>query len=196
MGKKYRKPVKRSKTSPEKTLMFGALLIVGLFLVVWGISMMMGGNDNGGGAEAANTAPVVGSYAPNFTAKTLDGKNITLRDYRGKPLLLNFWATWCPPCRAEMPLLQQYYSKHQNDYNMLAVNAAEPPAQVQAFIQQQGFTFTVVLDPQQAIVSKYRIQGFPTTFFIDADGVIRYMHVGMLDEATLQAGLKSIGITP
>lgn len=195
MAKKYRKPVKRSRPSPERTLMFGMLLIAGLFLVVWGISMMRSGNSTNA-AEEPNTAPVVGSYAPNFTAKTLEGKDIALRDYRGKPVVLNFWATWCPPCRAEMPLLQQYYTKHQGEYNMVAVNDAEPKEQVQAFIQQQGFTFTVALDPQQSIVAKYRIQGFPTTFFIDAEGVIRYMHVGMLDEATLQAGLKSIGITP
>ncbi len=195
MAKKHQKPVKRSQTSPEKTLMVGAILIAGLFLTVWGASMLLRSNGSSA-AEESNTAPVVGSYAPNFTAETLDGKDITLRDYRGKPMLLNFWATWCPPCRAEMPLLQQYYSKHQGEYNMVAVNNAEPKAQVQAFIQQQGFTFTVALDPQQSIVAKYRIQGFPTTFFIDADGVIRYTHVGMLDEATLQAGLKSIGITP
>ncbi len=196
MAKKYAKPSGKKSPSPQTALLRGGLLILGLFLLVWGVGTLLKGNGASEEAEARNTAPVVGSYAPDFTASTLDGKQVHLKDTRGKPLVLNFWATWCPPCRAEMPLLQQYFDKHRRDYQMLAVNNAEPPAQVQSFIQQQKFTFTVVLDPQQSIVRKYRIQGFPTTFFIDAQGVIRFMHVGMLDEPTLQAGLRSIGVTP
>ncbi len=180
--------------SAEATLWRGLLLIVGLVLAVWGGSMLLRGNSET--ANDTNAAPVVGAPAPDFTAQTLGGETIRLKTLRGKPVVLNFWATWCPPCRAEMPMLQQYYTKHKNDYDMLAVNDAEPEAQVQAFISQNGFTFTVVLDPQRNIVGKYRIQGFPTTFFIDDKGVIRYMHVGMLDETTLAAGLRSIGITP
>jgi len=203
--KKYRKPVKRSSSaSPQATLLRGALIIVGLFLAVWGGSMLLRGNDGGGAsantsntvADDADAAPVVGAHAPDFIAETLSGDEVHLRNLRGKPVVLNFWATWCPPCRAEMPLLQQYYTKHAGEYAMVAVNDAEPPEQVKGFIEQQGFTFTVALDPKQAIVAKYRIQGFPTTFFIDADGVIRYSHVGMLDESTLKAGLQSIGIQP
>ncbi|HFC09220.1 MAG TPA: TlpA family protein disulfide reductase [Chloroflexi bacterium] len=192
--KKYTKSRKRaSTTSPETALLRGALLIVGLFLAVWGGSMLLKGNSSG--SERAS-APVVGANAPSFAAETLDGKIVHLQDFRGKPVVLNFWATWCPPCRAEMPMLQQYYVKHQNDYVMLAVNDAEPASQVADFIKQKGFTFTVLLDPQQALVQMYRIQGFPTTFFIDKDGVIRYMHVGMLQEGDLRAGLQSIGVTP
>ena len=191
--KKYAKPKKSATTSPETALLRGALLIVGLFLAVWGGSMLLKGNDNG---PARASAPVVGASAPTFAAQTLDGKVIHLKDFRGKPVVLNFWATWCPPCRAEMPMLQQYYLKHQQDYVMLAVNDAEPPSQVADFIKQKGFTFTVLLDPQQALVRMYRIQGFPTTFFIDKEGVIRYMHVGMLQEGDLRAGLQSIGVTP
>ena len=189
---KYRKPTKRSQSSPEAALLRGALLIGGLFLVVLGIGMALKGNS--GGAE--KTAPVVGAYAPDFIAQTLDGQSFHLKTTRGKPVVLNFWATWCPPCRAEMPMLQQYYNAHKNDYLMVAVNDAEPAERVQAFIQQQGFNFTVVLDPSQYIVGAYRIQGFPTTFFIDAKGVIRNTHVGMLNQAQLEAGLQSIGITP
>jgi len=199
--KKYRNSVKRSSvSSSQATLLRGALLIAGLFLAVWGGSMLLRSGDSGASNNAvtddADAAPVVGAHAPDFVAETLSGDEVHLRNLRGKPVVLNFWATWCPPCRAEMPLLQQYYAKHSGEYAMVAVNDAEPPEQVKGFIEQQGFTFIVALDPKQAIVGKYRIQGFPTTFFIDADGVIRYMHVGMLDEGTLQAGLQSIGITP
>ncbi len=193
---KYRKPSKASSSASATTaLVRGALLIVGLFLAVWGVSMLVRGNSDTV-TDDTNAAPVVGAPAPDFKAETLSGDTVHLRSLRGKPVVLNFWATWCPPCRAEMPMLQEYYTRHAGEYAMVAVNDAEPAPQVQAFIEQQGFTFTVALDPQQAIVGKYRIQGFPTTFFIDADGVIRYMHVGMLDEGTLAAGLQSIGITP
>ncbi len=191
--KKSVKPRKSSNTSPETALLRGALLIVGLFLAVWGGSMLIKGNGNG---PARASAPVVGANAPTFAAESLQGQVVHLKDFRGKPVVLNFWATWCPPCRAEMPMLQQYYLKHQNDYVMLAVNDAEPRSQVADFIKQKGFTFTVLLDPQQALVQMYRIQGFPTTFFIDKQGVIRYMHVGMLQEGDLRAGLQSIGVTP
>jgi len=199
--KKYRNSVKRSSaSSSQATLLRGALLIVGLFLAVWGGSMLLRSGDSGASNNAvtddADAAPVVGAHAPDFVAETLSGDEVHLRNLRGKPVVLNFWATWCPPCRAEMPMLQEYYTKHAGEYAMVAVNDAEPPEQVKGFIEQQGFTFTVALDPKQAIVGKYHIQGFPTTFFIDADGVIRYTHVGMLDEDTLQAGLQSIGITP
>jgi len=199
--KKYRNSVKRSSvSSSQATLLRGALLIAGLFLAVWGGSMLLRSGDSGTSnnavADDADAAPVVGAHAPDFVAETLSGDEVHLRNLRGKPVVLNFWATWCPPCRAEMPMLQEYYTKHAGEYAMVAVNDAEPPEQVKGFIEQQGFTFTVALDPKQAIVGKYRIQGFPTTFFIDADGVIRYTHVGMLDEDTLQAGLQSIGITP
>ena len=205
--KKYRKPIKRSfSASSQATLLRGALLIIGLFLAAWGGSMLLqnnGNNTNNGNTNNSNTviddadaAPVVGAHAPDFIAKTLSGGKIHLRDLRGKPVVLNFWATWCPPCRAEMPMFQEYYTAHAGEYVMIAVNDAEPPEQVRDFIEQQGFTFTVVLDPQQTIVSKYRIQGFPTTFFIDAEGVIRYSHVGMLNEGILIRGLYRIGVTP
>lgn len=182
-----------SKQSANTQLIVGILIIIGLFLVVVGVAALLR-HGSGSGNEA--TAPIIGAHAPDFTTETLDGKTVNLKSLRGKPVVLNFWATWCPPCRAEMPMLQQAYDSHKGQYTMLAVNDGEPTNQVQAFIQEKGFTFTVLLDPGQRIVRKYQIQGFPTTFFIDSQGVIRYMHVGMLTPSTLASGLKSIGIQP
>lgn len=169
----------------------GALILIGLFLVVVGASSLL---KKGSGSE--ETAPRVGYHAPDFTADSLNGKVVNLKSLRGKPVVLNFWATWCPPCRAEMPMLQEAYNSHKGQYTMLAVNDGEPNERVGAFIKQKGFTFTVLLDPGQQIVRRYQIQAFPTTFFIDSKGVIRYVHVGMLTKQSLASGLKSIGIQP
>ncbi len=132
-----------------------------------------------------------GFLAPDFTLKSLDGKTIRLSDFRGRAVVLNFWASWCPPCRQEMPALQRVYEAYQSQgVEVIAVNATSQDtlSSAQGFIQSNGLTFMVLLDEQGDVQSMYRVSGLPTTVFIDRDGVIRYWIVGgPLSEALLLA---------
>jgi peroxiredoxin len=133
------------------------------------------------GAQAARTAPEKGAMAPDFSLPTLDGDVIRLSDLRGKPVILNFWATWCPPCREEMPDLELIWQQYnQGDVMVLGIDQGEAPQVVEAFIQQTvGTTFPILLDPRQAVGRDlYWVRSLPTTFFIDPDGIIQEIYVG------------------
>jgi peroxiredoxin len=125
--------------------------------------------------------------APDFTLQTLDGQAVRLSDYRGQVVLLNTWATWCPPCRAEMPDLEAYYQQHQEDgFVVLAVNSQESPDTVAAFLGEHEFTFPVLLDPEGEVMREYGVLGLPTSFFIDRDGTMRGVWSGQLSPARLK----------
>ena len=129
--------------------------------------------------SATDYGPEVGKLAPDFTLTGLDGQEVSLSAFRGQPVLLNFWAIWCGPCRMEMPLLQDMYEKWTDEgLVFLAVNLQEDPARVKEFIEDAGYTFPVLLSPGNKIPLAYNIRGIPATFFIDADGVIRDIKIG------------------
>jgi thiol-disulfide isomerase/thioredoxin len=134
-------------------------------------------------------------YAPDFTLSDLDGNPVSLADYSGTPLLVNFWATWCPPCRAELPLIQQYQDQYAGDFVVLAVDGAETAEDVRSFVEPQGYTMMFLLDTDYAVAELYQVRGFPTSVFIDADGVIQKVHIGELTEPILIAYLDMIGIS-
>ncbi|MFH1032723.1 MAG: redoxin domain-containing protein [Chloroflexota bacterium] len=115
-----------------------------------------------------------GNLAPDFQLQSLDGNTVSLSGLRGKPVLLNFWATWCPPCRKEMPYLQQIY----NDWTskglvLLEIDVGETPATVNEFMKNNNLSMPVLLDVQKEVTRKYGIGAIPTTFFIDIDGIIQ-----------------------
>jgi peroxiredoxin len=125
--------------------------------------------------------------APEFALQTVDGRTVKLSDYRGQVVLLNTWATWCPPCRAEMPDLEAYYRDHQDDgFVVLAINSQESVDTVTGFLGDHGFTFPVLLDPDGVVMSSYEIRGLPTSFFIDRDGMVRGVWSGQLSPARLK----------
>jgi thiol-disulfide isomerase/thioredoxin len=138
--------------------------------------------------------PRVGSLAPDFQLPDLSGETTYLLDLRGKPVLLNFWATWCGPCVGEMPLFQAIQDDWADDgLVILAVNSGEAAGQVVRYVQSKGYTFPVLLDTQQKVTEKYNIRGIPATFFINADGKIVDMQVGAFSRtADIEAGLKKI----
>jgi thiol-disulfide isomerase/thioredoxin len=138
--------------------------------------------------------PEIDSPAPDFSLKTISGDTATLSDYAGRVVLINYWATWCLPCRAEMPLLQQYAERYSDDLVILAINNGEPADEVEAFIRELDLTLPVLLDPEETVTQLYRIRGFPTTLFIDRDGKIRYQHIGILNEGQLVSYLADLGI--
>ena len=134
-------------------------------------------------------------YAPDFTLSDLDGNSVSLSDYAGTPLLVNFWATWCPPCRSELPLIQQYQDQYAGDFVVLAVDGAETAEDVRSFVEAQGYTMMFLLDTDYAVAELYQVRGFPTSVFIDADGAIQKVHIGELTEPMLIAYLDMIGIS-
>jgi thiol-disulfide isomerase/thioredoxin len=116
----------------------------------------------------------------------LDGETVSLSDYRGQVVLINFWATWCPPCRAEMPTLDAYYREHRdNGLVLLAINAGETPAAARTFIDANGFTFPVGLDRDSSLSRQFGASGLPLTLVLDADGVVQYRHSGMITREAL-----------
>lgn len=145
------------------------------------------------GSEAL-PVPSKDAPAPDFELSSLSGEQIQLKDYRGRIVLLNFWATWCAPCRLEMPAFQSRSERFPAELAVVAVNNAEAPAEVQAFVDELGLTFEILLDPDAKIQRLYLVRGYPTTFLVDREGVIRVQHVGLLSEAQLDAYLADQGL--
>jgi len=134
----------------------------------------------------AEPAVELGHYAPDFTLSTLDGDTISLSDLRGKVVLLNFWASWCAPCREEMPLLQAAHNAYSDgDLIVLGVNMGEETRRVVAFASDLALTFPVFPDEETSVGTLYRVRGAPTTYFIDREGIVRQRYVGPLTTGML-----------
>ncbi|HJV31300.1 MAG TPA: TlpA disulfide reductase family protein [Bacillales bacterium] len=118
-----------------------------------------------------------GAKAPDFELKTLTGETVKLSSLKGKKVMLNFWATWCPPCKAEMPDLEKLYKQKDNDLVILAVNI-DPQLDVKGFAKEFGITFPILLDEDDSVNERYQIISIPTTYFIDRDGVIQSKFIG------------------
>ena len=137
----------------------------------------------------------VGDRAPDFELFDLQGRAIRLSDLRGQVVMLNFWAVWCGFCRIEFPVMQTAYERHQNDgFVVLAIDIQETQEAVQAFAEDVGMTFPVLLDSRGQVASAYRIRGLPTSLFIDAEGVIQAVRMGPVDEALLEQYLTQLGV--
>ena len=142
-----------------------------------------------------------GSGQPDFAASTLSGETVRLSDYRGQVVMLNFWATWCPPCRAEMPTIKAAYEHYRDQgFTVLAINNAETATQIQPFAQALGLQFPIVLDTSTRLQQVFGISGYPTSLFISPDGEIYARHSGMVDAQTLDnyitSGLAKLNPNP
>ena len=132
--------------------------------------------------EAADTGLAVGKTAPDFTLQTLDGEETSLSDYRGKPVFVNFWATWCPPCRAEMPDMEKLYGNM--DIEILAVNMTDTEKNEEAvttFVEETALTFPILMDMEGDLSSAYNVKAYPTSYLIDADGKISFIAYGAMN---------------
>jgi cytochrome c biogenesis protein CcmG/thiol:disulfide interchange protein DsbE len=178
----------------------GAGLLIGaglgvLVLTALGVGISAFSADNQAIEEDIQLqAPVNDSLAPNFKLQNLSGDPIQLMDLRGKMVLVNFWATWCLPCEQEMPLIEEYYQRYSPNLVVLAVNADEPPDVVRSFVDKLQLSFEILLDPASRIDHLYKVRAYPTTIFIDKDGMIRFRHIGLLQEKQLSAYLEEIGV--
>jgi thiol-disulfide isomerase/thioredoxin len=148
--------------------------------------------------EESPTAPVggtqVGNLAPDFQLQNLDGQTVSLGSLWGKPVLINFWATWCGPCRSEMPYIQEIYEEWTNKgLVVLAINIGESSSKVEEFMQGYNLSFTVLLDTKQDVAQRYNITGIPTTFFLDKDGIIQDKVIGAFqNKAQIENRLSKI----
>jgi len=142
--------------------------------------------------ESPEERPYLGYLAPDFALPDLEGRRIALSDFWGRPVLLNFWATWCPPCRKEMPDLQRFYEQYGDQVVVLGINWAEKPEDVRAFLQRYGVTYPNVLDRQGKAFVLYRLTGLPTSFWIDEEGVLRGVWYGPLKTEEIAANFAKI----
>ncbi len=124
----------------------------------------------------------IGDMAPDFKLQTLKGENVKLSDYRGKRVMVNFWATWCPPCRAEMPDMERFYQN--KDVVILAVNLTQTEGNLQEvkdFVNKYRLSFPVLLDNESKVAMNYEIRPIPTSFMIDSNGIIQHKALGALN---------------
>ena len=146
--------------------------------------------------SGAIPSPREGFAAPDFTLDTLDGQSVTLSDLRGKAVVVNLWAAWCPPCRAEMPALQAAYEMDRDrGLEILAVDMTyqDREQDVLRFVQEFGLTFTVALDRDGTVARQYLLRALPSTFFVGPDGVIRKVVIGgPMSEATIRSTVREM----
>jgi len=183
------------------TLITRSVLIVAAvsLLAIIGVGLLRPSTPNiSSSTSSPSGAPVglqVGNAAPNFTLKTLDGKQVSLSDYRGKAVMINFWFATCPGCLAETPGIERFYAAQQaagKSFVILAVNDVDDAPTAQQFVQQYGITYTPLLDDNQRVATLYNLNATPTSYFIDRQGIIRFVQVGPIDEATLQQKVAEI----
>jgi cytochrome c biogenesis protein CcmG/thiol:disulfide interchange protein DsbE len=175
------------------------VVLVVTAVVIGAIAFFVGGPGDDGvtqvnlGGDVAAVAPAVGAVPPDFTAVTYDGKTVNLSDYAGKPVWLNFGASWCPDCRSESPDVEATYRKYEaQGLVVLGVFISEPAGDVEGYAQRAGLTFPIAVDQNTVIASSYRTLGIPTHFFIGADGRIREIRIGALSADEMDRAVAAI----
>lgn len=150
--------------------------------------------------EGENPNPEVIAQEPESSDEnpsgifTMEGEAVSLSDFEGTPMLVNFWATWCPPCLQEMPLIQDYAERYNEELVVLAINAGEDEAVVREFVAKHAFGLNFFLDPSGTAAQQFRVYGFPTTLFFDDQGNLVSTHIGELNADLLDRNLLKIGL--
>ncbi len=175
------------------------LLLVATLLAgsafIWATRVVPGAPATAPAPEPAATqpAPLVGHPAPEFTLSAIDGSQVALDDLRGQVVLINLWATWCPPCRAEMPAIQQAYERFRDQgFVVLAVNQQEDAARVVAYMNEQRLTFPALLDSDALVGAAYQVRVLPSSFFLDRRGVIRAVYRGPMSRGMIEGTIEQL----
>lgn len=141
----------------------------------------------------AETVLQVGQAAPDFELESVEGEQIKLSDLKGQPVILNFWATWCPPCRREMPDFQQVYDQHhEQGLQLFGINVGESKVAVADFRDRVGVSFPILIDSKETAQTAYKIMPLPATYFIDRDGVIRGVYPFQMTRAQIEDEVKRL----
>ncbi|MDM8518864.1 redoxin domain-containing protein [Anaerolineales bacterium HSG6] len=172
----------------NKTWLYINLILASLMLIMGGILLVwVGQQTSDSPAKPDEYAEQRGKVMENFTLTTLNGDEARLSDYDGQVVLINFWATWCPPCTAELPDINTFYEAHQDEgFVVLAINAKEDVNTVDDFIKIKEFDFPVLLDSDGSLMRRYIVLGLPTTFILDRDGIIRHTQSGIITPQQLK----------
>jgi thiol-disulfide isomerase/thioredoxin len=136
----------------------------------------------------------IGAKAPDFTLETLEGEEITLSEV-GKPVMLNFWASWCPPCKAEMPHMVNFYESRSDDVEIIAVNMMHQESSVEdtkAFHDDYQLNFPVPLDEDGTVTGMYQVKSIPTSYFVNAEGYIESKYIGPMTERSINSAFDKM----
>lgn len=174
-----------------------AILVVGIGIVaIVGLTLMLamsGGDGSDTDSQVVGGHPLFGEPAPEIDLQTLDGERVTLSSLRGRPVLINFWATWCGPCREEFPLMVEAYARHADEgLEIVGISHDDTVEGAREFAADQGATWILLDDPDDVAWNDYRGVGMPTSFFIDREGIVRAFSLGAFSEEGLQAQLARI----
>lgn len=135
----------------------------------------------------------IGAKAPDFTLENLNGEKLSLEDYRGKNVLINFWTTWCRFCVKEMPDFQKFYDEYKdNDFTILAVNLGETKSKITEFMEQNGYNFPVLLDTNGEVGVSYMVSGIPASYIVDKEGIIRTIKVGPISYSEIKQIIEGL----
>lgn len=136
-----------------------------------------------------------GNLAPDFQLLNMEGQPVQLSDFRGKKVIVNFWATWCPPCRAEMPHMEKFYNDFSKEAVVLAVNLTNTEknqSDVTAFIDDLGLTFPILLDEKGEVAGMYQVFAYPTSYMIDSQGIIREIFQGAINYDVMKKTISAM----
>lgn len=172
-------------------------LTISLLILVVGAAWIWVSRDELGASTSGQIpAPQVGFLAPDFTLQTMDGETVSLSDFRGQGVLLNLWASWCPPCLTEMPAMQSVYDQYMDQgFVVLAVNITSQDSKESAirFAEQNNLSFPILFDITGEVARAYQMRAFPSSFFIGSDGIIQEVVIGgPMAEALLQVRAEQL----
>lgn len=192
----FRTPFRRPSAGSLRNII-GTLVVAALIIgVVWFIEGSGAATSQAISlsASASGPAPRIDQPAPPFDMQTIDGQRVSLSDYKGRPVWIAFGASWCPPCRAENPDIEEMYQKYGESEGLviLAPFIGEDSGTVSAYVKRTGLTFTTGLDETTQLAANYRIVGIPTHFFIDGDGVLRVWRIGSMSTKTMEKNIEKI----
>ncbi len=181
-------------TAQPSPIRFYAMLMIGVGLIAIGVTLFMLLNHAAASPDDFSTVPVEVDFAsPDLTLTDLSGKTVSLDDYLGSVVLVNLWATWCPPCKDEMPALQTFYENYKADgFVLIAINQEETLETVQPFVEEFGLTFPVWLDENYQAEREFNTMSLPSSFLIDRTGRVRLMWVGGVSEKFLEKYVTQI----
>ncbi|MCB0101625.1 MAG: TlpA family protein disulfide reductase [Anaerolineales bacterium] len=184
--KKNQKYRKQRQTQAMRSTVIGVVLLLAGFVLF----LVLQGSDNAAASDTTSRSVIpveVEFVAPALQLENVNGKTEALQDFSGQVVLVNNWATWCPPCKAEMPSLEKYYQAHKEEgFTIVAISAGDTQAEVEQFTQSYGLTFNFWLDPDGAALNAFRNGSLPSSYVLDRNGTVRLAWTGEISLEMLE----------